>query len=138
MYAHYYFEPYYVSFSIALQIPLGIQLNDESQHDEMLLILERLQAFSPRKASCDNRSVCEGGNEVNLQGLLLGGDQFSTAMARRVITDRKNSMNEEQRLCGVIPVNEDWHTKLCFLTVCFFLPLNNNIHMLLIFMFFYP
>ena len=42
-------------------------------------------------------------------------------------------MNEEQRLCGVIPVNEDWHAKLCFLTVCFILPLNNNILMLLIF-----
>lgn len=42
---------------------------------------------------------------------------MSCAMARRVIADRKNSRTDSQCLKGIIPVVEDWHSKLCFLTV---------------------
>ena len=59
----------------------------------------------------------EGSSNVKLQGVLLGGDQFSCSMARRVIADRINSTNDVQCLKGVIPVVEDWHSKLCLLTV---------------------
>lgn len=52
-----------------------------------------------------------------VQAILLGGDQLSSAMARRVIADRKNSMNAAERFDGIIPVTEDWHSKLCYLTV---------------------
>ena len=59
----------------------------------------------------------KSGKDVYVQGILLGGDQLSTSMARRVIADRINSMNDKQCLKGIVPVVEDWHTKLCFLTV---------------------
>ena len=52
-----------------------------------------------------------------IQGILLGGDQLSTVMARRVISERQNSMTQEQCLKGLVPVVEDWHAKLCFLVV---------------------
>lgn len=52
-----------------------------------------------------------------LQSMLLGGDQLSSAMARRVIADRCNSTNDVQSLKGLLPVVEDWHAKLCFLVV---------------------
>ena len=70
-----------------------------------------LQEFSPR---------CEGEN-VEIQGILLGGDQLSTSMARRVIADRINSTNPLQALNGIVPVVEDWHAKLCFLTVSIYM-----------------
>ena len=33
---------------VVLQIPLGVILKDESQHDDMISILETLQEYSPR------------------------------------------------------------------------------------------
>ena len=159
-------------------------LNDESQHDEMIEILEQLQQYSPRihsnadhsgkvsgdksdddigdvnksdngiceddksdngigddsKSDDGNMSACDGidinekddtgdniddGNidesnnkdDIKLRCILLGGDQFSTSMGRRVISDRMNSTNDMQCLRGVVPISEDWHAKLCFLTV---------------------
>jgi L1 cell adhesion molecule like protein len=88
---------------------LGIQLKNEIQHDEMISILETLQELSPRCHESDDN--------VYLQGVLLGGDQLSCSMARCVIADRKNSVNDTQCLNGIIPVVEDWHGKLCLLTV---------------------
>ena len=77
---------------------------------------------STSEATCDDiDSVVTGqegrSNNIMLQGILLGGDQFSCSMARRVIADRINSMNDVQCLKGSIPVVEDWHSKLCLLTV---------------------
>lgn len=57
------------------------------------------------------------GVNVKVQGILLGGDQLSTSMARRVVSERINSMDSIQSLKGVVPVVEDWHAKLCYLTV---------------------
>ncbi len=70
-------------------------LNDESQHDEMITILETIQKLTPSHTS--------NNNDIHYQGILLG-DQFS--------------INETQRLTGIVPVIEGWHTKLCYLTVC--------------------
>ena len=75
---------------------------------------------STSEATCDDGVVtCQEGhsNNIMLQGILLGGDQLSCSMARRVIADRINSMNDAQCLKGLIPVVEDWHSKLCLLTV---------------------
>ena len=111
----------------------------------MLSILENLQKLSPRCSlkedimaednadsevcpsdTCavdhvhdahDHVHVHDDDVDVKVQGILLGGDQLSSSMARRVISDRINSMNSVQSLKGVVPVIEDWHTKLCFLTV---------------------
>ena len=85
-------------------------LYNESQHDEMLSILKAMQEYCPQNTTNDSQ-------ELKFHSLLLGGDQFSSSMARRVIADRKNSTNEEESLKGICPVNEDWHSKLCFLTV---------------------
>ena len=54
-----------------------------------------------------------------LQSMLLGGDQLSSSMARRVIASCVNSTNDIQSLKGLLPVVEDRHAKLCFLTVIY-------------------
>ena len=48
--------------------------------------------------------------------ILLGGDQLSTYIAKRVQAQRSNSTSTFEALEGLIPVCEDWHTKLCLLT----------------------
>ena len=108
-------------------MPLGVLLKDESQHDDMISILEKLQEYSPQLADEDkgvskptgdrDEDTEEYRNNTSTLPILLGGDQFSTSMARRVIADRVNSRNDIECLKGVQPVVEDWHAKLCFLTV---------------------
>lgn len=103
---------------------VGVQLKDESNHDS---ILETVQELSPKCVPKSASSVCDEGDDRHCDGdlavnsILLGGDQLSTSMARRVIMDRANSMDDIQCLKGSQPVVEDWHTKLCFLTVRFVL-----------------
>lgn len=94
-------------------MPLGIQLKDECKHDELLSILKELQQLSPHS------SILHEHNETGdiLHSVLLGGDQLSSSMARRVTSGRVNSTDSIQSLKGVLPVCEDWHTKLCYLTV---------------------
>jgi hypothetical protein len=56
----------------------------------------------------------ESDDNAYLQGVC---DQLSCSMVRRIIADRKNSMNYTPCLNGIIPVVEVWHSKLCLLTV---------------------
>ena len=104
----------------------------------MISILETLQEYVPRcKLEVDDEENVSG-NESDkdiekddtlddnyvLQSVLLGGDQLSSSMARRVIADRVNSTNDIQSLKGMLPVVEDWHAKLCFLGVIILYRLN--------------
>ena len=50
--------------------------------------------------------------------ILFGGDQLTASRARSAKKAKVNSVKSSARLEGLIPVAEDWHTKLNFLTVC--------------------
>jgi L1 cell adhesion molecule like protein len=89
------------------QVPLGVLLYNQTNHDDMISIIKHIQQYVP----------CSLHEEEVIHQILLGGDQLSTAMTRRVQAQRRNSTTPIQRLQGVIPVCEDWHTKLCLLTV---------------------
>jgi L1 cell adhesion molecule like protein len=88
------------------QVPLGVLLYNQTNHDDMISIIKHIQQYVP----------CSLHEEEVIHQILLGGDQLSTAMTRRVQAQRRNSTTPIQRLQGVIPVCEDWHTKLCLLT----------------------
>lgn len=49
--------------------------------------------------------------------ILFGGDQLTAARARGSQQIRLNSDRASDRLCGFIPVSEDWHTSVILLTV---------------------
>ena len=49
--------------------------------------------------------------------VLLGGDQLTVARARGSQQIRVNLETASDRLCGFIPVAEDWHTSVVLLTV---------------------
>ena len=95
-------------FFAYLKVPLGVLLNNETNHDDMIAIIRHLQQYVPH---------CLSDKEDMFHQILLGGDQLSTAMVRRVQAQRRNSTSPFEALNGVIPVCEDWHTKLCLLTV---------------------
>ena len=78
----------------------------------MISILEHLHQYVPKLSPTNAEE-----NEEQLHRILLGGDQLSTAMVRRVKAQRTNSTSLSTSLDGVEPVCEDWHTKMCFLTV---------------------
>ena len=50
--------------------------------------------------------------------VLFGGDQLTVARARGSQMDRVCSDNNVEKLCSLIPVLEDWHTKIVILLVC--------------------
>ena len=74
----------------------------------MISILKHLQKYVPYFEKEESNYVHK---------ILLGGDQLSTSMAKRVQAQRSNSTSTFEALEGLIPVCEDWHTKLCLLTV---------------------
>ena len=52
-----------------------------------------------------------------MQRVPFGGDQLTKARARGAKKTRMNSTSAEQRLDGLIPCVEDWHTKLVLIEV---------------------
>ena len=57
----------------------------------------------------------------NFSYIPLGGDQLTIARIRGSQSILSNSDNGEERLEGFVPVIEDWHTKMCFMEVTWFL-----------------
>jgi len=53
-----------------------------------------------------------------LHPLLFGGDQLTAARMRGAKEAKCNSITAARRLEGLIPVIEDWHTKVVLLEVC--------------------
>ena len=56
--------------------------------------------------------------ELDMYEIILGGDQLACARARESAAIRFSHHNNEDRLKGIIPVAEDWHTRLTLLKVC--------------------
>jgi L1 cell adhesion molecule like protein len=49
--------------------------------------------------------------------ILFGGDQLTAARARSAIRNVDNGDTASSKLSGLIPVIEDWHTKMTVLVV---------------------
>ena len=85
-------------------------------------ILEELQKFAPSKSQTTNvpvpnTSEVRSLKEITFHRLLFGGDQLTAKRARAGVRIRNNSVNNADRLEGLLPVAEDWHAKVVFLEV---------------------
>ena len=49
--------------------------------------------------------------------ILFGGDQLTVARARGAIRQRQTSETAMGMMEGLIPVVEDWHAKVCLISV---------------------
>lgn len=56
-------------------------------------------------------------DDLDYATILLGGDQLTVARARGSQLIRSNSGTNKDSLVGLLPVVEDWHTKLCLMQV---------------------
>ena len=56
-------------------------------------------------------------NKVKAWEILLGCDRLTRARAVGAIRLRSGHDNVKDKLCGLVPVVEDWHTRQTFLKV---------------------
>lgn len=105
-----------------MQVPLGIIPKNEVSYEGMVAIMEELHQYVPTTTSVmEIERPDHGGNvEVvvdNFHYILMGGDQLSVARSRGSQRIRGNSCRPRDRLEGLVPVCEDWHSKGCFINV---------------------
>ena len=98
-----------------------MQLLNENHIDEMCKIMENYHRYVP-SLSYDKKLELPSGEEVTLNDSVLwetlfGGDQLTVARARSAIAIRANHSSAIERLKGLVPVIEDWHTRLTLMKV---------------------
>ena len=81
---------------------------NESTTEGMTEILEFLHKYI--EDTCEEQAI-------------LGGDQLTVERATGVQRLRRTAVKKENRLSGVLPTAEDWHTRMTFLIVS---PAHNN------------
>lgn len=101
-----------------MQVPLGVLNKNETKGDDMVDIMAHLHQYVP---SVDLSEGSESGyktsENVRFHEILIGGDQLTAARARSSKLHMANGKTPSERLEGLIPVAEDWHTKACLLGV---------------------
>ena len=95
---------------------------DETKNSGMVEIIKHLHQYvlldnSIEQTSLPGTSATVQVLKTSMQRVLFGGDQLTTARARGAKKTRMNSTSAEQRLDGLIPCVEDWHTKLVLIEV---------------------
>ena len=103
-------------------MPLGVLSKNENKRDDMVEIMSHLHQYVPSVAYLENFSIQGMGVSVQvpraiLHKILFGGDQLTAARARAAQRIRVNSTSPQEKLEGLIPCSEDWHTKLNLLGV---------------------
>ena len=106
---------------VIMQVPLGILPKCEIKHVEMIDIMKSLQKYVP--VHTDEMSVEVpgiGDRKVyadSFHHILFGGDMLTAKRAHGSKHIRSNSTRGLDQLQGLVPVVEDWHSKVCFLGV---------------------
>lgn len=84
--------------------------------------MESLHEYVPTHSTLSKVSVPGGDEEIDVMKdkfhqILFGGDQLTAARARGSQRICKNSEGGKERLEGLMPVCEDWHSNLYILGV---------------------
>ena len=109
-----------------LHLPHHQHLKDEKKLSDMVDILHERHKYVPMMRTTEffdiaGPSGCMGVEEINIchfHHILLGGDQFTVTRVCGSQSARKKMNNGRGCLEGLIPVIEDWHTKMCAMKVC--------------------
>lgn len=88
----------------------------------MIDIMDEIHQYVPTWTSTKEVERPESSEKVEVtvdefHHILMGGDQLTVARSRGSKRVRGNSVRARDRLEGIIPVCEDWHSKGCFITV---------------------
>jgi len=97
-------------------------MKNENKQDDMISIMEHLLRYVP--AVTVDHSVVDPETEETviissqrLHPVLFGGDQLTTERVRGCRRTRSNATKTVEKLEGLIPVVEDWHSKVALLKV---------------------
>lgn len=103
------------------QVPLGVLLHNENKLDEMGKILEHYMTLVPTTAHVGHYSLPSGDimdfDDTRFHKILFGGDQLTVARIRGTQALRDTQDKPTDRLEGVSPVVEDWHTRMTLMKV---------------------
>ena len=97
-------------------------LHNENIGDEMIKIMAHVHQYVPvteyeREVQVDNDTTVQQIHS-KVHKILFGGDQLTAARIRGAQAAKCNSVTCAKRFDGLIPVIEDWHTKVVLLEVC--------------------
>lgn len=96
-------------------------LHNENKGDEMIKIMSLIHQFVPVIEHEQQVDISDGRTVTQpistLHSLLFGGDQLTAACVRGAQEGKCNSVTASKRFEGLIPVIEDWHTKIIVLEV---------------------
>ena len=103
---------HYTLSPMHMQVPLGVLLHNENKLDEMNHALRHYMQFVP--------TVEADGflDDTRFDTKLLGGDQLTVVRIRSTQALRDTLDSGVERYDGIVPVLEDWHTRVILLQVC--------------------
>ena len=100
---------------------MGVLLLNENKLDEMSKILEHFMAVAPSVAAEGHITLPNGSkldfDDTRFHRILLGGDQLTVARIRGAQSIRASHDHPVERLEGVVPVIEDWHSRMALMKV---------------------
>ena len=105
-----------------IQVPSGVLPKNETKYEEMMDILQHLQGYVPAIDVKREMKVPGSDEPITIDDqrfttTLMGGDQLTVACARGAQLIRSNTGTNQGSFAGLLPVVEDWHTKLCLMQV---------------------
>ena len=92
---------------------------NENKVDHMCQILDDMfQLLIPQRESFYQMGEEYVYNKNHMFEILIGEDQLTVSRARSAIAIRRAHDTEREKLQGLIPVIEDWHSRMTLLRVC--------------------
>lgn len=95
-------------------------MKNETKYEEMIEVMVDLHKYVPSKSVSQTCLVDNTEHIIEdkyLYPLLFGGDQLSVSRYRGSKSIRRCSTNSVEKLEGLCPVAEDWHTEVTVLKV---------------------
>ncbi len=90
-------------------------MKNENVNSEMIEIMQAMHQYVP--TSVDGSTMVDGVPKTDVLEQCLLGDQLTCERTRSAKQHRQDSATTMERLCGLEPVVEDWHTKMCLFEV---------------------
>ena len=94
---------------------------NENKIDQMCLILDECHKYVPTIVTQENISLPDGNefcyDHENMFEISMGGDQLTVARARSAIAIRRTYNTRKDKLLGLVPVIEDWHSRMTLMQV---------------------
>lgn len=97
---------------------------NENKIADMSKILEHYHLKYVPTCAAEGHHILPDGSDLQVDdtrffSVLLGGDQLSVARARGAQALRASHNTPQERLEGIIPVVEDWHTRMTLMRVSY-------------------